>query len=316
MLTSCQSEPVKRSPQGKAGDMIIVMDDSVKTSPAGKLLQQYMLQPMLGLPQYESLFNLSVIAHRNFSDQMKASRNVVLVELNNRQYHDTIVYHRDYWASNQAVASIYTSGIEKMEALVQEAEIRMLSFFLRSERERQIDYIKKYPNRDITDEIRSRWNKHLTVPNSFIKRTNKEGFTWVSHETNLTSLGIIIYSFDYVGEATFSKEYLIHKRDSVLRKNIPGPAPKSFMTTDHQFPLVYKAFTLNNEKAVEIRGLWKVAGDMMGGPFVSHAHLDRQTNRVIVTEGYVYAPEKPNKRNYIWQAEAILYTYAPVKNNH
>lgn len=30
-------------------------------------------------------------------------------------------------------------------------------------------------------------------------------------------------------------------------------------------------------------------GDMMGGPFVSHAHLDEKNQRVVVAETFVYA---------------------------
>ena len=37
-------------------------------------------------------------------------------------------------------------------------------------------------------------------------------------------------------------------------------------------------------------------GDMMGGPFVSHAHLDEKNQRVVVAETFVYAPGT-KKRN-------------------
>ena len=56
-----------------------------------------------------------------------------------------------------------------------------------------------------------------------------------------------------------------------------------------------------------MRGLWKMVGDMMGGPFVSHARLDEKNQRVVVAEGFVYAPET-DKRNFIRRIEAALYT--------
>jgi hypothetical protein len=42
---------------------------------------------------------------------------------------------------------------------------------------------------------------------------------------------------------------------------------------------------------------------------VSFAHIDPENNRVVVTEGYVYAPEKPEKRNLVWQLESVLYSF-------
>lgn len=56
-----------------------------------------------------------------------------------------------------------------------------------------------------------------------------------------------------------------------------------------------------------MRGLWKMVGDMMGGPFVSHVRLDEKNNRVVVVEGFVFAPET-DKRNFIRRIEAALYT--------
>ena len=43
---------------------------------------------------------------------------------------------------------------------------------------------------------------------------------------------------------------------------------------------------------METRGLWKMEHDAMGGPFVSHSRVDTLNNRVVVAEGFVYAPEK------------------------
>ena len=58
---------------------------------------------------------------------------------------------------------------------------------------------------------------------------------------------------------------------------------------------------------MEMRGLWYMENDCMGGPFVSHSRVDTETNRVIVVEGFVYAPEKM-KRGLIRRLEGSLYT--------
>ena len=53
--------------------------------------------------------------------------------------------------------------------------------------------------------------------------------------------------------------------------------------------------------------LWRMEGDKMGGPFVSHALLDKKKGRVIVAESFVYAPES-KKANLIRRMEAALFT--------
>ena len=57
----------------------------------------------------------------------------------------------------------------------------------------------------------------------------------------------------------------------------------------------------------EVRGLWQMENDMMGGPFVSYSQVDTINNRVIVAEGFVYLPNK-KKRELIRMLEASLQT--------
>jgi hypothetical protein len=306
------TEGVKRSPSGAAGDMLIVMDDSLRKSEAGKLIFDMMTQPMLGLPQPEAIFTVSVMPHRGFMDHTKSMRNILYIEVGNKKYTDTVLYFKNHWASDQAVAQIYASSKAMAAQLATNHEIRLVSFFTRAERERIVVYNNKYPNAPLVEQVKEQWGIQLSIPSGFNRNKSSDTFTWLSLEGPVNSTGFIIYSVPYVGEGSFSKEYLLNKRDSILNKNIPGSAEGTYMTTEHQYPIHYKQLTISGQKTAEMRGLWKVQGDLMGGPFVSHVHYDEKNNRMLVTEGYVYAPEKPNKRNFIRQIEAILYSYKPI----
>ena len=78
------------------------------------------------------------------------------------------------------------------------------------------------------------------------------------------------------------------------------------MQTDARF-VTTRAFMLKGEYVFEARGLWRVKGDMMGGPFVSQSRVDTINQRVITEEIFIYAPEKL-KRNLVRGMEASLYT--------
>ena len=56
-----------------------------------------------------------------------------------------------------------------------------------------------------------------------------------------------------------------------------------------------------------VRGLWDMRGDAMGGPFVSYLQADPAHDRLLVSEGFVFAPDK-KKRPLIRQLEAALQT--------
>lgn len=312
-LFSCKNEKViKANPTGNAGEILVIMNDSVKKSKAGLFTKEFIQQPMLGLPQEESLFKIYTAPNRSFEGQLMTFRNIITIKIDRKTKNDTVLFYKDLWAKDQSVARVYAKSKQSLLQCLKDNEIRILGYFLSAERTRNINYFKAYPNREGVDHLKSKWDLYLCIPNTFEKKNGGTNFSWLSEEASVHSIGIFVYSFDYVGEGSFSKEYLLNKRDSVLKENVPGSFPNSYMATENKFPVIYKTFTSKGNQVVELRGLWKVQGDLMGGPFVSHARLDKTSKKVIVTEGYVYSPEKPNKRNFMWQAEAILYSYDKV----
>ncbi|MGQ1784317.1 MULTISPECIES: DUF4837 family protein [unclassified Saccharicrinis] len=316
ITTSCKTKPNshKPNPSGNAGVMIIVMNDVVKKTEAGKKLWDMMVQPMIGLPQEEPMFDVSVIPHRSLSDFMKTYRNIVVVEVGENVKKEGIYFHTGTWAKQQALVRIYAKDDASMQKLVEENELKLVGFFAKAERERLTKYFKTTFNKELKNKVKEKFGISIEVPLDFSLRKEVDGFLWMSQETSISSLGLLIYEIDYVGEGSFSKEYLLNKRDETMMKNVPGPSAGSYMTTEHQFPINYQVIkTPADSNTVVLRGLWKVQGDMMGGPFITMVHHNTKRNKLIITEGYSYNPQKPKKRNMVRQLEAILYSYAPVK---
>ncbi len=312
IFNGCKTTPDsnKPTPSGSAGVMIIVMNDKVKNTDSGKKLWDMMVQPMIGLPQEEPMFDVSVIPHRSLSDFMKTYRNMVIVEVGESVKKDGIKFYRGTWAKQQALVRIEAKTMEAFDKMIAENELKLVGFFTKAERERLAKYFSKSFNQQLSDKLKSDWNFSMTVPRDFVLRKDGQDFIWMSHETAKSSLGILVYQFDYVGEGSFSKEYLLNKRDEVLMNEVPGEYEGSYMTTEHEFPINYQVInTPNDSNVVVMRGLWKVQGDMMGGPFISMSHYNKETNKVVVTEGYSYNPEKPKKRNMMRQLEAVLQSY-------
>ena len=314
-LFACKSsDGYKPNAGGKAGELLIVMDDRWKDSEAGKTLLEIVKQPYLGLPQEEPMFDVSVISHKALNDYMKTYRNLILTKISSKVEADTILYYNNVWAKEQALVRINAKNAKEFADIVKRHEIRMLSFFNKAERERSMKYYRKYINKEFSDKIKAKYGIFLSIPNSFQRINEKKDFMWMSAGNAGASEGIFIYTFPYAGKGTFSKVYLLNKRDSVLKKDVPGPTEGSYMATEMAFPPIYKVTKIDDEKVVEMRGLWKVVGDMMGGPWILHAHLDKKHNRVIVIDAYVYAPED-KKRDRLRQLEAVLYSYKKINNN-
>ena len=118
---------------------------------------------------------------------------------------------------------------------------------------------------------------------------------------------MVIYSYPYTDKNTFTLDYLNAKRDSVMQVNIPGGPEGSFMGREEKCPETFQEINFNGKYAVEIRGLWEMKGDMMGGPYVSITRLDEVNQRVVTAEIFIYAPDD-DKRNILKHNEASLYT--------
>ena len=147
----------------------------------------------------------------------------------------------------------------------------------------------------------------MKVSPGFQIADQKKDLVWLRYETPEISQGIIIYTFPYVSHDAFTFDYLVRVQDSVLKTNIPGSAEGSYMATEKRIDQIFNVREHNGNYASEMRGLWRLINDFMGGPYISLAELDMANQRVIVAFGYVYAPNK-DKRNYLRQVEAMIYS--------
>ena len=310
LFLGCKDEGGAHKPNitGSKGEMLIVMDDSVKNAVGGETMQDIMRQQVQGLPQAEQLFDISIIPHRAFGERLRSFRNLVIVNMDPEEEVD-IKFYKDRWGKQQAMAQIYAGDSWKLDSLLDAEEVRLTSFFVSAERRRSQRYYRKYINKELVEKFKEEWDAFMVVPTGFNANQPGKNFRWMSEETALTSKGLFVWSYDYTGPESISKSFLLNKRDSVLKKNVPGPSEGSYMTTESRLPVTYKRFNNNDHQVAELRGLWKVEGDLMGGPFVCFAHIDEEKGRVVVTDGYIYAPEKPEKRNLVWEIESLLYSF-------
>ncbi|MCK4662189.1 MAG: DUF4837 family protein [Bacteroidales bacterium] len=311
-FNSCNREKTRTSllpnVTGKAGEVILVMNTNLWESDFGDNFKKLLSQEHISLPQSEPIFNLVQIPQNAFSDIFKLHRNIIYTTISNNIKKPEIFIKKDVWAKPQLYIKMVAPDNESFKKLFEENNERILANIIKIERERIITNYKKYEEKSLRNLLTKYHNISLCFPKGYRLRTDTTNFTWISHETPDISQGIFIYYYDYTDTNTFTLDYLLSKRDSFLQMYVPGPSESSFMTTEHLFNTSFKEFKFNEQYTVELRGLWKLKGDYMGGPFVSFSTVDEKRNRIITVEGYVYAPMF-DKRNYIRQVEGILYTF-------
>ena len=297
---------------GRNGEVLVVINDDVKRDTSGVYLRAMLTESFVGLSAPEPLFDMTTIPAAYLDNLMKTFRNMLVVEVDASLKSDTVHFYNDVWAYPQAYVLVQSRSKAALLKTLQDNHIKILSYLVKSERDRLISYDKKIKNVALSDEIGKKWGIEITVPNLFTrcKPVDSNDLSWVRIDTDEYQCALMVYDFPYIGEGSLSKEYILDKRDKLLRKNVGGPAG-SYMCTEIRYGLdeiVYKSGTHNGMQVAELRGLWRMEGYAMGGPFVLRAHYDAENSRVIVTDGYVYYPSREKKRNLLRQLEAIMYT--------
>lgn len=309
LLVSCNKNTqtsMMRNVTGKAGEMVIVVAPELWNSDTGEALKNVFSQPQFGLPQDEPLFSVINIPREAYRDIFKTSRNIVEVNVGNTQ-ETGITFKRNVHAYTQAMAFVSAKDQQSVAQLIHDNHDQLLAFFLGAERERLTKNYEKYQNKVVRDRLQEHFGFTLNVPPGFSVEAVKEDFMWIRFETPEISEGLLVYTYPYEHDSTFTTEFLLAKRNAFLYKNVPGPTEGSYMSTEMELPVQFNILKKNGNFAAEMRGLWTVENDFMGGPFVSLSILDLLKNRIITIDGYVYAPST-DKRDLIRQVEAMIHS--------
>lgn len=291
---------------GRAYEILVVIDQQMWERPAGRALFNVLDTDVPGLPQSERSFRIMYTDPTNYDMTLKLIRNIIVAEVEDIYTQPKMKYAKDVYAAPQSILTIQAPDEQSFEEYVSQHKQAIIDFFTRAEMNRQIMVLETKHNNYVYDEVKKMFDCEVWVPGELTSHKKGENFFWAGTNTATADQNFVIYSFPYRDKNTFTKEYFMQKRDSVMKANIPGAREGMYMATDTLLSDV-RPITVQDAYALEARGLWRVHGDFMGGPYVSHMRLDEKNQRIVVSEIFVYSPDKL-KRNLVRQMEASLYT--------
>ena len=306
---SCSSGNIGVKATGLTYEVVVVMNRDYWKSDIGEAIRADLASAVPGLPQEEPSMKITYVEPKDFNGLLTYVRNIFILNIDPAIYTKTsLVIEKDRWAKGQDVITMNTPSRESVLEYTKEHERILVDYFVKVEMQRAVAQLEKDYSPLVYNKLKEKFDISFKAPDNMTFYRDTTGFFWASNNANLGRTDLIVYTFPYTDPNTFTMDFLIAKRDSVLKVNLPGAFPNSYMATETRIPTVtYKALTINGKYTGVLRGLWRMVGDQMGGPFISHAYLDEVNNRVVVVEGFVFAPET-TKRNYIRRIEAALYT--------
>ena len=331
-LVVMNDAPLTQDQLNEVAKLSLVNEASGYTKPIATLydlVEAVMGADMPCMPQVEPYFRVTKVSTAQFDDMFKPTRNILIVDINPQKYTQLKTkVSNDYWSTPQALCRIQTPSEEEFVSYWLEHGEEIREWFVNQEITRQMKFYRASTNKQARSILQSQ-GYDMLLPEDYmvIMDTVLGGATtyslrnpitvapevrllWCCNNKGSMRRDIVVYSYPYTDNNTFTLSYLNAKRDAVLSRVITASVEGSYMGTEYTvMPPVTRAITVQeDEHATEVRGLWKILnGEAMGGPYVSHTRLDQVNGRVVTAEAFLYAAGQ-KKRTALRQAEAILYT--------
>lgn len=291
---------------GNPYEVMVVADDSVWNGYAGKALQTILDKPLRGLPQDEPQFHKSHITEKHYDRVTNLFRNIFRIEIGKEYTQAKMVVEKDVHSTPQLIITLHAPNQVEASVYITEHTKDIESLITSEEINRGANDLYFKHNIKFAKAVKEMFGCEFYIPVDIKEMKVGENFIWASDDGLSSIQNICIYSLPYVSEKMFTKKPYIALRDTIMKRNIPGAHEGMWMQTNPDFVWT-RNISVNGQYAMEARGLWEMRNDAMGGPFVSHSRIDKKNGKVIVVEGFVYAPEKM-KRTMIRRLEAALYT--------
>ena len=291
---------------GAFNKVTVVVKNSIWTGKVGDEIRTSFGELLVGLPQPERTLSVGHVAPNGFSSMMRSNRNILIVEINDKQ---SYIKTKNKYSSPQTIIYVSAKNKEELISVLRKNMKDIIKTFKDSDiRVLQNVFTKKRVN-DTLYKTLKKLNISLTIPQEFKTVDDTGEFLWLrQHLSGGIARGagnnnILVYSLP-LNEKTRTAQNIISMRDAIGEKYIPGSKEGMYMITEAAYtPLTVTTEILGN-KAFETRGKWEVKNDFMAGPFLNYAIIDEKKNRLIVIEGFTYAPSV-NKREFIFELEAI-----------
>jgi hypothetical protein len=313
-LPGCKgTKAILPSVSGKAGEIIVVMEKPDWEDALGNDVRDLLARDCPWLAQQEPLYSLVNITPSNFVDLFKVHRNIVIFQVGPQVDSAGIIYKHDVWSAPQCVIQLSAPTSAEASALLKEKGPMIVSSIEQAERDRVIRNTLRYEEHPLYPQLAAIFGGAPHFPTGYKLRMSTDTFAWIADDKQAYQ-DVFIYRYP-VEDDPFTIEKIIAHRNAMLQQNVPGMFDGTYMTTSDFFPLTLEFLKYKGRDFAQVRGMWEVQNDFMGGPFVSHSFYSPDGSRIIVAEAWVYAPQF-DKRQYLRQVESVLYSWEWAKGEN
>ena len=312
LLLACTSpstekkKSVTASVQSAPYELLVVANKEWLQTTAGKSLMDIVESEVVGLPQYEPSFRCTKINPAAFDGTFKMYGSVVVADIGNKYPQAELRVSKDVYCHPQLIIFLTAPNDKAFTELATNRKEQILDMLNEHEFARGRQALAKRHSTIVDKQAQKQFGVSIHVPDDIDEIKVGQNFFWASAGQQDFKLNVCMYTLPLTD---LTLNGFIQARDSVMKINIPGGHEGQWMETDSRTV----SCTVQTQNILIIRGLWDIRNDAMGGPFVSYVQKDEAHQRLLITEGFVFAPQT-KKRALIRELEAALQTLTFTTN--
>ena len=303
-LIACNDKPegkILSSSSGGLNNLTIVMPNDMWAGAVGESIREKLAGPVNGLPQVEPMFEINQMPLEAFSGFMRKQRTFLKVEQADTPSLEIVT---DEYARPQTGIILRGPTEEALINLIKQDSAKIVDTYKGAEFKEKIRRISLSLKED--DPIKKAFGISMKFPSAYRYAKTDDGFFWIRKDIPNGDMNITIYEVPYnlIDRDSNTIGSLIAMRDSIAGDNIVVNEGMRFITEAAFAPYLSET-KIDDKPAYQMKGMWEVKGRFMAGPFVNFTVDDKENNRYLVLEGFVFKPSA-NKRDNIFELESIL----------
>lgn len=317
LLASCAGEGEKKekkriivASKGLPSELLLVVDRAVWGTDLQDTINGIVEAQVPGLMQAEKMFRVTRIFSRDYAATHNTFHSKLYVKVDKTLDKPMMGILRNEYAKPQIELVVAAPTMDELREFLPCNGERIKEILADAQVDMRVELLRKKYSKKVNDDLHDVLGMTVRAP-EHMKATKKgENFLWGGTNLLEKDMNLVVYTYDWHGEDMSDKDLFVQKRDSVMKKNIPGEREGQWMQTvvENDQPIVLcKMRDMDGRKVLEARGLWEMRNGALGGPFVSISRVDTAARKVIVGEGFVYSPST-DKRDLVRQMEAVLRT--------
>ncbi len=340
LLASCDNELTKSFESkpiamGRINDVVILCDKNIFEGSVGDTLVKYFESAYPVLPAEEPIFDIrhmtpedlnakplkrelrTYVLVADVADTASTTTKMLRQDLGEERFAKalkdpafTSLAGQNKWAREQMIIYLFGNGKENLAKAIRENFPTIASRINKHDQKNlsaTVFGIKDH-NQELSKLVLDSFGMEMRIPGLYKLAVNKPNFLWLRLDSKQMNQSIVIRRFPYKDKEQFSMDNIIKMRNEYGREYIHSGFADSYMTTNNEdLPTYQYTYTQNNVYVREVRGIWEMENDFMGGPFISYLLHNDAKGEVVFIDVFVFAPGE-EKRDFMQQLDCIVKT--------